>query len=91
MAGTSMTAPKFHDQPPVSTTMTEYDRTHMTTYLRLLDAASEGAPWEEVARLVLGLDPAQAPDRVRRIHDTHLARARWLTEQGYRDLLRASR
>ena len=84
------------DQPiaetaPTAATMTDYDRTHMTTYLRLLDAASENAPWEEVARVVFNLDPAQAPDRVRRIHDTHLERARWLTEQGYRDLLRASR
>lgn len=76
---------------PTTARMTDYDRMHMATYLRLLDAASENTPWEEVARVVLGLDPAQAPDRVRRIHDTHLARARWLTEQGYRDLLRASR
>ena len=30
--------------------MTDYDRAHLPTYLRLLDATSEGAPWEEVAR-----------------------------------------
>ena len=26
----------------------------------------------------------------RRVHDSHLARARWMTEHGYRDLLRAA-
>jgi hypothetical protein len=65
--------------------VTDYDRAHLPTYLRLLDATSEGAPWEEVARVVL------EPDRARRAHETHLARARWLTEHGYRDLLRSAR
>ena len=74
-----------------SAQVTDYDRAHLPTYLRLLDATSEGAPWEEVARIVLDLDPALEPDRARRAHETHLARARWLTEHGYRDLLRSPR
>ncbi len=57
-------------------------------YLRLLDAAADQADWREASRLVLGLDPARDPDRAKRIHDSHLARARWMTEAGYRDLLR---
>jgi hypothetical protein len=52
-----------------------------------LDAADEGAPWDEVARLVLGLDPSRDTEGARRIHDSHLARARWISDQGYRDLL----
>lgn len=76
---------------PTAAQLTDYDRTHLKTYLRLLDAASAGAPWEEVARVVLGLDPVHEHDGARQIYDTHLARARWLTEQGYRDLLRSPR
>jgi hypothetical protein len=50
---------------------------HLVTYLRLLDADAEGAAWQEVARIVLSLDV-----------ETDLARAKWMTEQGYRHLLR---
>jgi hypothetical protein len=60
------------------------------TYLRLLDAETEGADWQEAAQVVFGLDPAQEPDRAKRIYQAHLARAHWMTENGYRDLIRAS-
>jgi hypothetical protein len=83
-----MSAPVLLDQPPDAPSVTDYDLAHRITYLRLLDAASEGADWREAARLVLGLDPAREPERARRIHESHLARARWMTEHGYRDLLR---
>ena len=83
--------PPIADAAPTEAQVTDYDRMHLTTYLRLLDAASEGAPWEEVARIVLGLDPEREPDRARRAHETHLARARWLAEHGYRELLRSPR
>jgi hypothetical protein len=72
---------------PSEPRLTDYDRSHLATYLRLLDAADEGAPWDEVARLVLGLDPSRDTEGARRIHDSHLARARWISDQGYRDLL----
>jgi Uncharacterized conserved protein (DUF2285) len=81
-------APPIADTAPSQAQVTNYDRAHLTTYLRLLDAASEGAPWEEVARIVLNLDPMREPDRARRAHETHLERARWLSENGYRNLLR---
>ena len=42
----------------------------------------------EVARIVLHIDPATEPDRARRAWESHLARARWMTEQGFRHLLR---
>lgn len=66
-----------------------YDEAHLGTYLRLLDAAEEGADWREVVVIVFGLNPAADPERARRIHDSHLARARWMTETGYRHLLDA--
>ena len=67
--------------------MTSYDKTHLITYLRLLDAAADGADWHDVVKIVFDLDPASDPDRAQRIHDSHLARARWMTEHGYRHLL----
>jgi Uncharacterized conserved protein (DUF2285) len=81
--------PAIADAAPTDAQITEYDRTHLTIYLRLLDAESDGALWEEVARIVLNLDPERELDRARRAHDTHLARAHWLAEHGYRNLLRS--
>jgi predicted SprT family Zn-dependent metalloprotease len=80
--------PALLNAPPDEPRVTAYDLSHKVAYLRLLDAAAEGADWREVARLVLGLDPDRHPEQARRIHDSHLARARWMTEAGYRDLLR---
>jgi hypothetical protein len=57
------------------------------TYLRLLDADAEGADWAEVARIVLLIDPSDAPERARRAREGHLARAKRMAEHGYRDLL----
>jgi hypothetical protein len=57
---------------------------HFTTYLRLLDANAEGADWAEAARSILHLDPSDEPARAWRAWETHLARAKWLTERGYR-------
>jgi hypothetical protein len=37
--------------------LTGYDHQHLVTYLRLLDADAEGADWQEVARIVLHLEP----------------------------------
>jgi hypothetical protein len=58
------------------------------TYLRLLDADARGADWREIARVVLHLDPERESDRVRRVFESHVARAKWMTEHGYRHLLR---
>ena len=80
--------PDVADEAPKAPTLTVYDKDHLVTYLRLLDADAEGADWREVARLVLHIDADREPERARRAFDTHLARARWMTEQGYRDLLR---
>lgn len=83
-------APEFLSEPPASQTLTAYDREHMVLYMRLLDAARDGADWREVVQLLFGLDPDRDPSRCRRIHDAHLARARWMTERGYRELVRES-
>ncbi|MGR7995790.1 DNA -binding domain-containing protein [Xanthobacter sp. ZOL 2024] len=78
----------FLDEPPESSKLTDYDRTHMKLYLRVMDAATDGADWREVVSVLFGLDPAREPERARRVHDSHLARARWMTTHGYRLLVR---
>ena len=75
-------------EAPSAPILTGYDEEHLITYLRLLDAETDGADWTAVARIVLHLDPDREPERARRAWETHLARARWMTEQGYRHLLR---
>jgi len=80
--------PPVADVAPDAETLTPYDQDHLVTYVRLLDAEAEGADWTEVARLVLHIDPTTEPARARRAWESHLARARWMTEHGYRHLLR---
>ena len=75
------------DEVPWSDKVTSYDEAHFVTYLRLLDATAEGASEEEMSHLVLGIDPTKEPQRARRALASHLKRARWMTETGYRDLL----
>ena len=60
---------------------------HLAIYLRLLMADEEGADWREVVQVIFGLNPSQEPARAKTVHDSHLARARWMTETGYRHLL----
>jgi hypothetical protein len=55
---------------------------------RRLKIDVEGADWREVARIVLHLDPEHESERARRAFDSHLSRAKWMTEHGYRHLLR---
>ena len=80
--------PQFLDQPPQGQQLTSYDREHMVLYLRLLDSHRNGADWREAAQILFGLDATIEPVRTRKVHDAHLARAQWMTEHGYRELLR---
>lgn len=73
--------------PPSEDHVTVYDRDHIKLYARLLDAETEGAPLEEVSRILLGIDAESEPERAQRVHANHLERARWMTEHGYRDML----
>jgi hypothetical protein len=82
--------PDVADTAPSGPLVTAYDMEHTITYLRLLDADAEGADWRAVARIVLHLDPDHESDRGRRSFESHLARAKWMTESGYRQLLRGA-
>ncbi|MGD9471718.1 MAG: DUF2285 domain-containing protein [Novosphingobium sp.] len=77
----------FADEPPQTERVNSYDERHLVTYIRLLDAETEGACWQEVVHIIFGIDPEADPERARYVHETHLARAHWMTEAGYRHLL----
>lgn len=79
--------PPIADEVPWSDRVTPYDEEHFIVYLRLLDASADDATEEEMSRVVLGIDPASEPERARNAVRSHLDRARWMTETGYRDLL----
>ena len=82
-----MSAPVFADQPPQIDRLSAYDERHLVTYLRLLDAEKDGASWEEAVSIIFAIDPAQEPDRARLVYDSHLTRAKWMTQSGYKHLL----
>lgn len=74
--------PDVADVAPTDSELTRYDEQHVVTYARLLQAESEGADWREVVRIVLHIDPDREPDRARVAYQSHLARAKWVSEQG---------
>jgi hypothetical protein len=74
--------PNVADSAPEDPALTSYDEQHVVTYMRLLQAESEGADWREVARIVLHIEPEREPDRAHNAYQSHLARAKWLTEEG---------
>jgi hypothetical protein len=80
--------PPIADIVPWSERMTRYDEEHFIVYLRLLDAETDGAMPGEMARVVLGIDPAREPQRAISALQSHLRRAHWMTRTGYLDLLR---
>ncbi len=82
-----MTTPAFDVAPPLTERVNSCDERHFVTYLRLLDAAAENANWREVVSIVFGIDPLTNPEHAKAVHDSHLARAVWMTETGYRHLL----
>ncbi|NGO52987.1 DNA -binding domain-containing protein [Allomesorhizobium camelthorni] len=74
------------DEVPWSDSVTAYDKEHFTTYMRLLDASADNATEEEMAHLILGIDPAREPERARKALRSHLDRANWMVTTGYKDL-----
>jgi hypothetical protein len=80
--------PPISDVAPDDAVLTAYDEQHLITYIRLLDAESDGADWQDVAKIVLHIDAAREPGRAWRAWETHLARAHWMTRSGYQHLLR---
>jgi hypothetical protein len=83
-----MRSGSYLDQAPTGLGLSDYDREHMVLYLRLLDADAAGADWREIVAVLFDIDPIADIERARRMHHSHLERARWLSREGYRHLLR---
>ena len=79
--------PEIVEDVPWSETITDYDERHLIVYLRLLDAVAAGASAEALSSIVLGIDPAREAERSRNALASHLRRARWMSDNGYRHLL----
>ncbi|RAZ72918.1 hypothetical protein DPM35_26325 [Mesorhizobium atlanticum] len=77
---------EMQDEVPWSDSLTAYDKEHFTTYMRFLDAAADSASYEEMAQLILGIDPKREPERARNAARSHLDRANWMVTTGYREL-----
>lgn len=82
-----MSRKPFDDSPPMTERVNAYDEAHLADYLRLLDADEEGADWRRAVSIIFELDVEADPERARRVHQSHLARAKWMTEIGYLHLL----
>jgi len=80
--------PDVADAAPSGPVLTGYDEQHVVTYMRILAAESDGADWQEVARVLWYRCRRREPVLARNAFDSHLARAKWMTEHGYRHLLR---
>ncbi|BCG76038.1 hypothetical protein MesoLj113a_71960 [Mesorhizobium sp. 113-1-2] len=76
----------LRDEVPWSESLTSYDREHFKVYLRILDACADNASLEEMADLILGIDPALEPVRARQAVRSHIDRANWIVTTGYKEL-----
>lgn len=82
-----MTKADFLDEPPAGAVLTAYDEAHLKLYARLLDADAEGADWQEIVSVLFGIDAGSDHDRARSVYTAHLARAKWMTTNGFCELL----
>jgi hypothetical protein len=72
--------PRCADRAPTASVPTPYDYEHLITYLRVLDADADRADWQEVARIVLHIDPSRERARAWRCWESQ-PRARQMDDQ----------
>lgn len=68
---------------PAQDTLTDYDRSQILTYARLLDAERDGFDWSEAATEILLLDVAADELAAKRCWQSHLDRAQWFVDGGF--------
>lgn len=78
--------PPIASEVPWSTKLTPYDEAHFVVYLRLLDAKAKGASEDDMVQIIVESAPGMTPVDAARSMRSHLERARWMTEEGYRGL-----
>ena len=74
---------RFWTVCPWSDALTRYDTEHVYLFSRLLDAETEGAGIDEMARVIFRMEKEEHRDRARRIVASHLARAHWLLKNEF--------
>ena len=85
--GKDMQRPRLKSTPPISDMITDYDREHFTTYFIILDCAAVRAPWNHAAKQLRDQGMPRDRRKAKAVHDAHLARARWMTEEGWKLLM----
>ncbi len=83
--GQTRSSARAKELVPWSDTVTAYDMEHLFLYARLLDEAAQGASEAEMIRDVLELEPGAK--RAAKSLQQHLARAKWMRENGYAQML----
>ncbi|RWP72386.1 DUF2285 domain-containing protein [Mesorhizobium sp.] len=78
--------PGIFVEVPWSDSITVYDKENFTIYMRILDACADNASEEEIAELILGIDPTLEPIRARKAVRSHIDRANWMVTTGYKEL-----
>ncbi|WP_376704661.1 hypothetical protein RQ479_07920 [Mesorhizobium sp. ISC25] len=78
--------PGIFEEVPWSDSITDYDRQNFRVYCQILDACGDDASIEEMADLILGIDPALEPVRARKAVRSHIDRANWMVTTGYKEL-----
>lgn len=71
------------EEAPQDMTLTDYDRAHVLTYARLLDAERDGYDWVEAAVEILDLNMAADRIRAKACWRSHLDRAHWFANGGF--------
>ncbi len=70
---------------PSSDNVTPYDREHFKLYLRLLDAEENDVHWKVAVEEIMGLKSVESSSKS--CWQSHLQRAKWMSNSGYRQLL----
>lgn len=79
---------KFRIYPPISEAITAYDRQCFKLYLMLIDAENDGERWEDAHERIFGLETGVDLQIAELQYHSHLERARWMTIDGYKQLLK---
>ncbi|MFK5978154.1 MAG: DUF2285 domain-containing protein [Rhizobiaceae bacterium] len=76
---------KLQSVAPVDSKITPYDRAHFKLYLQLFDAEAKGIDWRVVAADIMEINPEDVSAKA--CWESHLRRAKWMSETGYHQLL----
>jgi len=79
--------PKPEEYPPESEIVTAYDRRCFKLYIILLDADAAGVEWLDTYKGIFENYEENNKSRAYRHYHAHLKRAKWMTANGYLQLL----